>query len=213
MGSPFFSPAPERPFLDEVAKHPGSLRIALITESTTGATLDPECQHAVSRSAKLCESLGHKVEDAALPIDGELLRGAFLTVLQVSLARILDDAATTLDRPVSQDDVETVSWAIRQAATNITCVAYSRAIDTLHQIGLAMARFQQNYDVILSPTLSKPPVPLGVLRLSQDPAAYGRATAEFMHSSSLYNAHSTMRPGNLPCLCHCTGRQTACRWA
>ena len=188
LGSPFFSPAPARPFLDEVANNPGSLRIALITASTTGAPLDPECQKAVSRAAKLCESLGHKVEEAALPINAELLRGAFFTVLQVSLARTLDDAATILGRPVSQQDVETVTWAMTQAATNITSVAYSRAIATLHQIGLAMARFQQNYDVILSPTLSKPPVRLGVLSLSQDPAIYRTAITEFMHSTSLYNA-------------------------
>jgi len=188
LGSPFFSPAPARPFLDEVANNPGSLRIALITASTTGAPLDPECQKAVSRAAKLCESLGHKVDEAALPINAELLRGAFFTVLQVSLSRTLDYAATILGRPVSQQDVETVTWATAQAATNITSVAYSRAIATLHQIGLAMARFQQNYDVILSPTLSKPPVPLGVLSLSQDPAIYRTAITEFMHSTRLYNA-------------------------
>lgn len=187
-GSPFFSPTPERPFLDEVAKEPGSLRIALITASTTGAQLDSECQKAVSRAAKLCESLGHKVEEAALPINAELLRGALLTVLQVSLARTLDDAATTLGRPVSQHDVETVSWTMTQAAASITCVAYSRAIASLHQIGLAMARFQQNYDVVLSPTLSQRPVPLGVLSLSQDPETYRTAITEFMHSTSLYNA-------------------------
>jgi amidase/6-aminohexanoate-cyclic-dimer hydrolase len=188
LGSPFLSPPPARPFLDELATDPGSLRIALITASTTGATLDPACQKAVSGAAKLCESLGHKVEEAALPIDAQLLREAFFTVLQVSLARTLDDAATILGRPVRQQDVETVTWATAQAATNITSVAYSRAIATLHQIGLAMARFQENYDVILSPTLSKPPVPLGVLSLSQDPAIYRTATTEFMHSTPLYNA-------------------------
>jgi Asp-tRNA(Asn)/Glu-tRNA(Gln) amidotransferase A subunit family amidase len=188
LGSPFFSPAPAHPFLDEVANNPGSLRIALITASTTGAPLDPECRKAVFAAAKLCESLGHKVEEAALPINAELLREAFFTVLQVSLARTLDDAATTLGRPVSQQDVETVTWATTQAATNITSVSYSRAIATLHQIGLAMARFQQNYDVILSPTLSKPPVPLGVLSLSQDPTTFRTAIAEFMHSTRLYNA-------------------------
>src|SRR5215469_14389905 len=101
-GSPFFSPLPERPFLDEVAKDPGSLRIALITESTSGAPLDPECQEAVSRAAKLCGTLGHKIEQAALPIHAELLRGALLTVLQVSLARTLDDAASALGRSINQ---------------------------------------------------------------------------------------------------------------
>ena len=110
------------------------------------------------------------------------MRGAFLTVLGVSLARTLDDAAAILGRPVGQHDVEPVTWSTMQAAINTSSVAYSRAIATLHQIGLTMAKFHQNYDVILSPTLSKPPVPLGVLSLSQDPAVWGKEVTEFMPS-------------------------------
>lgn len=187
LGSPFLSPKPVRPFLDELAHDPGSLRIALAATSPSGVPLDPECRKAVLNAAKLCESLGHKVEETALPIHNEVLRGAFFAVLQVSLARTLDDAAAMLGRAVTQQDVEPVTWGMAQGAGAVSSVAYSRAIATLHQIGLSMAKFQQSYDVILSPTLSKPPVPLGILSLSQDPEAYGKAITEFMHSTSLYN--------------------------
>jgi len=187
LGSPFFSPKPPRPFLEEIAQHPGSLRIALITASPSGVPLDPECRKAALDAAKLCESLGHKVEEAAFPIHNDVLSPAFLAVIQVSLARTLDDAAAILGRPVNEQDVETASWAMMQAGRNISSVAYSRAIVTMHQIGLTMARFQQDYDAILSPTLSQPPVPLGVLSLSQDPAIFGKNITEFMHSTSLYN--------------------------
>jgi len=187
LGSPFFSPKPARSFLDEIATDPGSLRIALVTASPTGVPLDPECKKATLNAAKLCESLGHKVEEAALPINNEVLRGAFFTILQVSLARMLDDASSILGRAVSPDDVETATWVMMQAGISISSVAYSRAIATMHQIGLTMAKFHQNYDVILSPTLSKPPVALGVLSLSQDPAVFGKNITEFMHSTSLYN--------------------------
>src|SRR5438309_8820899 len=66
--------------------------------------------------------------------------------LRVSLARVLDDAAKTLGRAVTDKDVEPVTWVIAQAGRAITSVAYSRAIATMHQVGLAMARFQQSYD-------------------------------------------------------------------
>lgn len=187
LGSPFFSPKPPRPFLDEIANPPGSLKIALITASPSGVPVDPECRGAAVEAAKLCERLGHKVEEAAFPINNDVLREAFLGVLQVSLARTLDDGAAMSGRPVSEQDVETATWSMMQAGRGISSVAYSRAIVTLHQIGLTMARFQQGYDVILSPTLSKPPVALGVLRLSQDPAIFGKNVTEFMHSTSLYN--------------------------
>ena len=70
----------------------------------------------------------------------------------------------------------------------VDVLAYSRAIATAHQIGLALARFQQNYDVILSPTLAKPPVPLGVLSLSpKSMPFFTKEITEFGPYTALYN--------------------------
>ncbi len=187
-GSPFFSPAPQRPFLKEVGVDPGQLRIALIIEPPGGTPLDPECRKAAGAAAKLCESLGHKVEEAKWPNDYAATREAFLNVINVSVARTLDDAAKTLGRPVTEKDVETVTWAMAQQGLKVSSVAYSRAIATAHQVGLAMARFQRNYDVILNPTLAKPPVKLGLLSLSPESvAAFSKEINEFGPFTSLYN--------------------------
>jgi amidase len=187
-GSPYFSPPPERPFLKEVGADPGKLRIALAIATPAGTPLDPECKKAATEAARLCESLGHKVEEAQPPIEDAWMRDAFLTVLRVSLARTLDDAAKPLGRPVTDKDVEPVTWLLAQAGRAVSAVAYSRAIATLHQVGLAMAKFQQSYDVILSPTLAKPPVPLGVLSLSPaNIATYTKDVTEFGPYTALYN--------------------------
>jgi len=187
-GSPYFSPPPERPFLREVGADPGKLRIALAVATPAGTPLDPECRKAATEAAKLCESLGHKVEEAQPPIEDAWMRDAFLTVLRVSLARTLDDAAKPLGRTVTEKDVEPVTWILAQAGRAVNVVAYSRAIATLHQVGLAMAKFQQSHDVILSPTLAKPPVPLGVLSLSPaNIAAYTKDVTEFGPYTAIYN--------------------------
>lgn len=188
LGSPFFSPAPARPFLQEVGVPPGQLRIALILETPSGTPLEAECKRAVLDAAKLCESLGHVVEEQGLPIDGATVRTAFLTVLQVSLARTLDDAAQSLGRALTEQDVEPVTWAMRQAGHAITSIAYSRAIAICQQVGLTMARFQQKYEVCLSPTLAKPPVNLGVLSLTpKNMASFTKEVTEFSPYTSLYN--------------------------
>jgi amidase len=187
LGSPYLSPSPERPFLKEVGAEPGKLRVALVTATPGGTPLDPECKKAALDAAKLCESLGHSIEETTLPIDFALARGAFFAILQVSLARVLDDAATILGRPVSEQDVEPVTWATMQAGLRVSSVNYSRAIATLHQIGLAMAKFQHSYDVILSPTLAKPPVALGLLGLSQDVSTWSKEVMEFSPYTALYN--------------------------
>jgi amidase/6-aminohexanoate-cyclic-dimer hydrolase len=188
LGSPYFSPAPVRPFLKEVGDATGKLRIALAVATPAGTPLDPECKKAALDAAKLCESLGHKIEEAQPPIEDAWMRNAFLTVLRVSLARTLDDAAKPLGRAVTEKDVEPVTWVLAQAGSAVSSVAYSRSIATMHQVGLAMAKFQEKYDVILSPTLAKPPVPLGVLSLS--PAnimAYTKDVTEFGPYTALYN--------------------------
>jgi amidase len=187
LGSPYFSPLPERPFLKEIGTEAGKLRIALVTATPGGTPLDPECKKAVLEAAKLCENLGHSIEETALPIDFALARGAFFAILQVSLARVLDDAAATLGRPVCEHDVEPVTWATMQAGLNVPSVTYSRAIATLHQIGLAMAKFQRSYDVILSPTLAKPPVALGLMSLSQDVPTWSKEVMEFSPYTAPYN--------------------------
>ncbi len=188
LGSPFFSPTPARPFLKEVGADPGKLRIALVLDTPIGTPLDPECKEAALAAAKLCESLGHKVEEAKLPIDGPAMRQAFLTVLTVSLARTLEDAAATLGRAVTEKDVEPVTWAMMQQGRNASPIAYSRGIATMHQVGLAIAKFQQTYDVILSPTLAKPPVKLGVLSLSPESIpVFSKEVAEFGPYTALYN--------------------------
>jgi Asp-tRNA(Asn)/Glu-tRNA(Gln) amidotransferase A subunit family amidase len=182
------SPPPARPFSKEIRVDPGKLRIALVTDTPGGTPLDPECRKAAFDAAKLCESLGHGVDEKKLPIDNAQMREAFLTVLNVSVARTLDDAARTLGRAVTEKDVETVTWATSQQGRKADVIAYSRAIATAHQIGLALAKFQQNYDVILSPTLAKPPVALGLLSLSpENMQQWGKEITEFGPYTALYN--------------------------
>ncbi len=188
LGSPYFSPSPARPFIEEVDADPGQLRIAAVTVTPNGTPLDPECKTAALNASKLCESLGHRIEEATLPIGNVMLSEALVTVVQVSVARVLDDAATTLGRPVDEQDVEPVTWAMMQAGMKVTSVTYSRAIATLHQIGLAMAKIHQSYDIILSPTLAKPPVPLGALSLSRSTVSWWKEITEFSPFTAPYNA-------------------------
>jgi amidase/6-aminohexanoate-cyclic-dimer hydrolase len=188
LGSPFFSPPPSRPFLKETSAAPGKLRIALIPETPGGTPLDPECKKAAVEAAKLCESLGHQVEEQKLPIDNAVMREAFLNVINVSVARTMADAAKTLGRAVTEKDVEPVTWSMVQQGQKVDVVAYSRAIATAHQVGLALARFHQKYDVILSPTLAKPPAPLGLLSLSpKSIQVFTKEITEFSPYTALYN--------------------------
>jgi amidase len=188
LGAPYYAPPQQRPFLMEVGADPGELRIALIVDSPSGTPVDSECKKAATEAAKLCEDLGHKVEEVPWPVDPEIMRGAFLTIVNVSVAKALDEAATPLGRAVTDQDVEPVTWAMARQGRDVSSVAYSRAIATIHQVGFTMAKFQQTYDVILNPTLGKPPVQLGLLSLSPtDMRTFMKEITEFSPFTAIYN--------------------------
>ena len=186
LGAPYTCPPPARPFLQEVGADVGKLKIALAITPPGGVAVDPECKTAAINTGELCERLGHRVEEVTLPIDNAFFRQSFLTVITVSMARALEDAAGILGHAVTEADVEPVTWAMYQQGKAISSLEYSRSISNMHQVGLTMAKWQEKYDVILSPTLAKPPVKLGLLSLD-DPARYGKEISEFSPYTSLYN--------------------------
>src|SRR5439155_2380126 len=69
VGDPYWAPPPARPFLEEVGHPPGRLRIALTTSPWNGTPVDPECAEAARAAARLCEKLGHPVEEARPEMD------------------------------------------------------------------------------------------------------------------------------------------------
>jgi amidase/6-aminohexanoate-cyclic-dimer hydrolase len=187
-GSPYWAPPPERPFLEEVKRAPGKLRIAVILSPASDVPVDSECRKAALDAAKLCEELGHPVEEARLPDRCKVVGEVMATLVFVSVARTLEDAAAARGRPVTEADVEPITWDNYQRGLSIPSFAYSRAINLCHQVGLDMARFQENFDVVLSPSLAKPPIPLDVLSLSAPSAkVYGKELTEFMPFTQLYN--------------------------
>src|SRR5579863_5846068 len=64
-GSPYVAPPPERPFLDEVSRDVGKLRIAFTDRHPEGSAIDPEVAAAVRQTAAFLERLGHSVEEGA----------------------------------------------------------------------------------------------------------------------------------------------------
>lgn len=165
-GSRYGAPTPERPYLEEVRRSPGKLRIAFNVTAMAGTPVDPECVAAVQAAARLCESLGHHVEEAAPTLDvGKLGRASF-AIISSSLAEDLQARQKATGIAPSLDVLEPVTLAYYQMGLKTTGIEYARANNDLQEAAIAMAQFMEGYDVLLSPTLASPPLPLGVLGLS-----------------------------------------------
>ena len=166
LGAPYPAPPKARPYLEESARDPESLRIALIGETFNGLPTHPDCREAVADAARLCESLGHRVEEAKLEIDGQAMAAASQAIMGGNVTSLLDDRAAALGRELGEDDVEPFTWITVKGARERSAADYARAIRGIHAIGRRVEGFLQDYDMILSPTMGAPPEKLGVPSLS-----------------------------------------------
>jgi amidase/6-aminohexanoate-cyclic-dimer hydrolase len=166
LGAPYWAPPPERPYLEEVGRSPGRLRIAFQSRAFNGVETDPDCVVAVEEAARVCAELGHEVEESSLSIDAETLRKATGTIIAANLRASCEDRAATLGRDFGADDLEPITYAMVTAAASTGSAEYARSIRVIHGIGRQVAGFLERYDALLTPTMATPPLPLGVLSLS-----------------------------------------------
>jgi len=161
VGDPYWAPPAARPFLKEVGADAGRLRVAFTTKAPTGVPIHSDCISAVHDAVKLCESLGHHVEEAAPSIPGALLVETFLQVFSAGCAWTIDGLAQYTARTPSRDLFENLTWGLYEMGRRVTGAAYLLAQTELQGIARQMARFMLKYDIWLTPTLAEPPVPLG----------------------------------------------------
>ena len=163
-GAPYVIPPPERAYLQEIERDPGSLKIAYTSASPIGTMVHPECVKAVEEAAKLLESLGHKVEEAQPEVDGKAVANSYLTMSFGEVAANMEEMKALLGRKAKTSDVETLTWTIGLLGRTLSAGDFAKATREWGVAGRAMGRFHQKYDLYLTPTLAYPPVRIGELQ-------------------------------------------------
>ncbi|MEK7248386.1 MAG: amidase [Chloroflexota bacterium] len=162
-GDPYVAPEPERPYLKEVGADPGHLRIAFTRKTTNGVPLHPDAIAAVEDAAKLCQELGHEVEEAEPMVDGAALAQTFTDLWAAGNVWSIDLIASLTGKPPRADDFEILTWALYELGQEVTAARYLEAVSQLQMLGRTIAQFHHRYDIFLTPTLGAPPVELGYL--------------------------------------------------
>jgi Asp-tRNA(Asn)/Glu-tRNA(Gln) amidotransferase A subunit family amidase len=193
-GSRYGAPSPDGTFLSQVGKAPGKLRIALMVQPFSGSPVDPEVAEATRAAARLCESLGHHVEEAAPKFDMAALGAASFAVIGSSVAADVTDRAKATGIDPAQT-LEPITQGFVEYGKRFTAMDYARANNTFQQAATTMAQFMASYDVILSPTLAAPPIELGRVNLTPDCdfETWGKRAASFAPFTQI--ANFTGQPG------------------
>ena len=189
LGEPYV--APERrgeSFLAAVTRAPGRLRVALSVAAPNGEVVHPDCVAAARAAAELCASLGHDVVEAAPAIEADAFTGHFINAWAAGNAWTMGDWEERLGRAATPDDVEPLTWALVEMGRTIGAGQYLKAVQELQKASRQIARFLDDYDLLLTPTLGEPPVPLGTFDSPPDQPLYGlfRAAA-FVPFTPVFN--------------------------
>lgn len=166
VGPPVACPAKERPFLEEVRRDPGRLRIAVTSTPFFGDTVHPDCLAALDDAAALLSSLGHHVERAEPVVDGQRLARAFLTVVAAEARADIEWMGEQLRRAPKSADVEVATWALGLVGTAYSASEYATSVRMLQAAGRVTGAFFTQFDLLLTPTLATPPFKIGALQPS-----------------------------------------------
>lgn len=139
-------------YLGAVDMPTGLLKVGLLLEPLNLESVDlhPEARSAALRMAKLLESMGHLVEEVSRPITPEDWL-AFMPLWTGTAAGI----------PIPESDLDKVTeltrW-LRTEGLSLTASDYSAAVNAVQRLTRKVATGWADYDIVITPTLSGPPV-------------------------------------------------------
>ena len=175
-GAPYVIKSPERPYSEEINREPGSLKIALNTESPLGTGTHEYCRQAVLKTAKLLEDLGHKVEESKPEIDGIKLANTFFTLYFGEIAAEIESAKSLLKKKIGRKDFEITTWFFGKLGHCYSAADFVSAIRQWDVAARAMGQFHLKYDLYLTPTVAFPPAKIGELL----PKSYEKVAMEII---------------------------------
>jgi amidase len=180
VGDPSWAPAPDEPFLDSCRREPGRLRVARFLEPVIAdVEVDPECVAAYESASALLASLGHDVEDIAVPMPREAVP-TFETCWAVLTAlSTVPPEREPLLRPLTR-------WLAARGRA-VSGPEFGLALSAMRRFAAGCLASLAPYDAVLTPTLAVPPLPVGALRDDDDPEGDFEAQKAFTPWTSAWN--------------------------
>lgn len=121
---------------------------------TAGARVEPETAAICASACRRLEAEGAFVEEADL--DFRSFEGAFLTILRAGIAARAEPAFRGREAEVAPSLVQTARQGLALSAVDLSHATAART-----QLFQLMQLHFERYDLLLSPVLTAPPLPLG----------------------------------------------------
>lgn len=151
--SPFAYPQKERPYLEEVTRSPGKMRIAFSSETPSGKPIDPEIRAALERTAETLKQLGHDVREEGLGIDYRMLYRAQGMVSAANFSASIRRWIEIKGREPGDDELEGLARRGYEAGKRLTAQDAGWAWQQLRIMNRQILSKFETWDVWLTPVL------------------------------------------------------------
>lgn len=184
---PFPIAKPERPFIQEVGAKPGKLHIAYSTKAAFDIPVHVDCVNAVQEAAKLCAHLGHEIVEASPVIEDQLIQ-QFGRCWSLVPAAVIDYWKRRLGREPKPEHFETMTWTLYEWGRKKDILYWYQGLEAFQRISEKLAAFFNDYDVLITPTLAEPPVPLGTFDSTPENPLQGlKRSGSFAPFTAVFN--------------------------
>lgn len=154
--APFVLPLIEEESLEPLDQ---PLKFAYSFQSPIKTEVTEEAKNTVRVAVERLEALGHTVEEADPTTDGIRAMQTYYIVNGVETASMVEGIEANMERAVSVDDMETMSWALYRSGLKISGVDYSQVLAFWDQLAAQMERFFEEYDALILPATNGPAFP------------------------------------------------------
>lgn len=154
-GDPFTHPTKERPFLEEVSRSPGKLKIAWSVETPSGRPMSDEMIAATHRTAETLKALGHDVFEMGLGIDYRQMYRAQGLVSASNFAASMQRWVEALGREPQAGELGPLAQRAYDAGRRISGQQALWGWQQLRLFNIQILERFQNFDVYLTPTMSR----------------------------------------------------------
>jgi amidase len=178
QASPYAWPAKAGPYVAELERSPGKLRVMWSSETPTGVPLEPEVQQTLVETAELLSALGHDVRQGALKVDIRALWFAAHAMLAANFAAEMKAIVERVGREPGEGELGQLARRSYEVGKKISGADALEAMRRVHALCWQLLEQFEDIDVHLSPVCGTlPPLTADLDPVATDIKTFDARTA------------------------------------
>ncbi|RLU90088.1 amidase [Streptococcus iniae] len=132
------------------------LKVACLLQTPDGKPLPQEAYDAVLKASQFLEASGHHVFSLQkLPLEMHDVMSSYYFMNAAETAAMFQHIESGLNRAITKNDMETMTWAIYQNGLNLKAKDYALHLQKWDAFSVTMAHLHEEYDLLLTATTTQ----------------------------------------------------------